>query len=301
MKTRNLSMLRKGKNFLIALITRIPGLIEYRNKRKYRVEIALINGKHHTRNQHPSILHFSINKVATQYTKKILQECAIADGMQPVHIHGYAFNTDYPFLDHLSEEEMKQYAHIFKPQGYLYSNFSGMIVGIPEFEKYRAFLIIRDPRDILVSQYYSHAYSHAIPSKNGNKYEIFVKTSLHTRSISIDEYVIAESDKTLKIFLRYQTLMLDVYPEVCVLSYEEMTENFPNWLDKLLACCELEVSHSLKNKLIEENQRSRPIQENIHSHVRQGKAGDYKNKLKPETIRYLDEKFAPVLNAFGYK
>lgn len=298
---RKLKMLGTVKRLLIPYLLRIPGFVEYQKQKRFRVEKALIAGEHHSDNQNPSILHFSFNKAATQYTKKILQLCAIENGMQPVDIHGYAFDSDYPFLDHLTEAEMQDYAHLFKPHGYLYSSFGGMIVGIPEFEKYRVILMIRDPRDILVSQYYSHAYSHAIPSEHGNKRESFMAKRLHTKGIDIDEYVIAECDRTLNLFLRYQELMLDVYPDICVLSYEEMASDFRTWLEKLLAGCGLYISTTLKNRLIEENERSRPAKEDVHSHVRQGKAGDYLNKLKPETIRHLDEKFAPILQAFGYK
>ena len=40
--------------------------------------------------------------------------------------------------------------------------------------------------------------------------------------------------------------------------------------------------------------------ENLKSHTRKKLPGDHKEKLKPETIAYLDELFAPELNRFGY-
>ena len=190
------------KRIIKPLILRMPGVSEYRRKTRFKVEKALIDRKHHTQNQNPSILHFSFNKAATQYTKKILQLCAVECGMQPVDIHGYAFDSDYPFLDHLSEAEMQDYAHLFKPKGYMYSSFGGMIVGIPEFEKYKVILMTRDPRDILVSQYFSIAFSHAIPSEDGDKHEGFIAKRKQVKNMSIDEYVIEECDRTLKIFIR---------------------------------------------------------------------------------------------------
>ncbi|GEM_PF-5408635 len=162
------------KHAIKSLILRMPGVAGYRRQRRFKVEKALITGKLHTDNQNASILHFSFNKAATQYTKKILQLCSVECGMQPVDIHGYAFDSDYPFLDHLSAEEMQDYAYLFKPKGYMYSSFGGMIVGIPEFENYKIILMTRDPKDILVSQYYSHAFSHAIPAEEGNKHAGFI-------------------------------------------------------------------------------------------------------------------------------
>ena len=74
----------------------------------------LIKGTHKNSNKHPSIIHFSFNKAATQYVKSILRRCAVENGMVPVGIHDYAFNADFPYLDHLSAKEMEKYMHIFK-------------------------------------------------------------------------------------------------------------------------------------------------------------------------------------------
>ena len=38
----------------------------------------------------------------------------------------------------------------------------------------------------------------------------------------------------------------------------------------------------------------------IQRHVRKGQPGDYRNKLKPETIDALNERFASILTMFGY-
>ncbi|NJL74542.1 MAG: hypothetical protein HC892_05355 [Saprospiraceae bacterium] len=44
-------------------------------KRNHPVEYALLKGRHSNDNLHPSILHFSLNKSATQYVKKNLTPC----------------------------------------------------------------------------------------------------------------------------------------------------------------------------------------------------------------------------------
>jgi len=230
-----------------------------------------------------------------------LRRCATEMGMQPINIHGYAFNSNYPFLDHLTAEEMAQHQHVFRTKGYLYGPFGGMIEGIPELERYKVLLMIRDPRDILVSQYYSVAYSHPPPDRHGNKFEAFIKKRYQAKALTIDEYVITESDYVYNNFVRYKTLLLDVYPETCIITYENMVDNFAEWLGKILACCDLKISSGLINTLVEEAKRLRPQTENIHKHLRKGVAGDYMNQLKPETIIFLNDKLSPILDAFGYK
>jgi hypothetical protein len=97
-------MLTKLKSYLKLMLNRFPlvgsHLQEVDLQRKFSVELDLIKGRHHNQNQHPSIIHFSLNKAATQYTGKILEQCAVENGMVPVNIHGYPFNTNFPYLDH---------------------------------------------------------------------------------------------------------------------------------------------------------------------------------------------------------
>jgi hypothetical protein len=268
--------------------------------RRFTTEWALIRGMHRNENRHPSVIHFSFNKAATQYVKSILRRCAVDHGMVPVGIHDYAFHSDFPFLDLLSAREMEKYQHIFKSEGYLYSVFGGMIEGIPHLEKYKVLLVARDPRDILVSEYYSVAYSHPAPDKAGDKHDEFTKKRLEARRTTIDEYVMSEKDSVRSSFLRYQNLLLNTHPHVYLTSYERMVSDFNTWLRGLLDYCEFDISEGLLQSLLKENEHIRPKQENIHKHLRKGRPGDYREKLQAETITCLDAEFAPILAAFGY-
>ena len=142
-------MLTKLKSYSKLILNKFPLVERYFKEvnlqKKFSVELDLIKGRHQNQNEHPSIIHFSLNKAATQYTGGILQQCAVENGMVPVSIHGYAFHTIFPYLDHLTAEEMEKYQHIFKPNGYLYSVFGGMIEGLTKLEKYKTVLMVRDP------------------------------------------------------------------------------------------------------------------------------------------------------------
>ena len=269
-------------------------------RRRFPVEHALIAGTHVSQSQHPSILHFSVNKAATQSTKSILMRCASHLGLVDVRLHDYAFHSELPYLDHLAAGEMSNYQYLFKPTGYLYTVFGGMIEGIPEFQRYRVVLMVRDPRDVLVSEYFSVAYSHVMPHKQSNKYQEAVCLRESTRNITIDDYVLTKGIDLVGILQRYKDLLLDKYPDVMMIHYEEMAGDFDAWLDRLLAHCNLPISDDLRNEIREENARKRPVSENIYSHIRKGQPGDFREKLKPETIDELNRQFASILPAFGY-
>jgi hypothetical protein len=298
-------MLTKLKSYSKQMLNRISPLERFFKEvdlqRKFSVELDLIKGRHQNQNQHPSIIHFSLNKAATQYTEGILKQCAVENGMVPVSIHGYAFHTSFPYLDHLTSEEMEKYKHIFKPKGYLYSVFGGMIEGISELEKYKIVLMVRDFRDLLVSEYYSIAYSHVAPYKLGNKYELFVEQRTKARESSIDEYAVTESNRIYNTLQRYKTLLIDKYPNIYITKYEDMINDFRGWLKNLLYNCELNIRPDFFTALLERNERIRPKDENVQRHIRKGKSGEYKEKLNQETIEYLNAKFLSMLSTFGYK
>jgi hypothetical protein len=297
-------MISTGKEFAKKILHRFPRVEGYlkdrRRRKKFSIEWGLIQGRHFNENRHASIIYFSLNKSATQYTKGILRRCIARNGMVNVDIPAYAFDTDFPFLDKLSADEMLRYRHIFKPVGYLYSAFGGMIEGISGLDQYKVILMVRDPRDILVSCYYSMAYSHPVPDKRSDKFAGFMKERRAALETTLDDYVIAESDKLYGILQRYKDLLLDKYPHVHLTTYEKMVSDFHGWLTNLLNYCDIVISNDLRRSLIEENDRLRPKKENVHEHIRKGAHGDYKNKLRPDTIDYLNEKFSPLLEVFGY-
>lgn len=287
------------KDFFRSIIYNTPILLRLFIKWRFGIERELIAGKHRTQNQHPSIIHFSLNKAATQFTKGLLRVVARANGMTPVKINGYAFFTEFPYLTSLNAEEMKDYQHIFKPEGYLYSAFGGFVPGIPGLERYKVILMVRDPRDVLVSWYYSIAYSHSIPPKTSNRHEEYLHQREAARKMTIDEHVISQSDRVFTILNRYKTMLYEPYPNVYLTSYEEMTADFQGWLQNLLDACDLEINGRLFDRLLAQNEALQPKEEDKTKHIRKGKPGDYRDKLQPETIRYLNDKFSPILDTYA--
>lgn len=283
-------------------LSRVPLVypLSIRLTSRFKVERELIKGTHRNENLHKSILHFSVNKAATQYTKSILSRCAGEIGLTHVRIHEYAFYSDFSYLDHLSAEEMIQYRHIFKPAGYLYSVFGGMIAGFPNLQDYKVVLMIRDPRDVLTSSYFSVAYSH-VPPTGRNKINPFMKERAFARQAGIDQYVLSKSEDVCRNYQRYLDLLVRNRPDVYVSKYEDMVSDFQTWLDRLLCYCELEISPTLKQELLQEAYRARPNEENVAQNKRQITPGDHERKLQPETINHLNSLLSPVLTAFKYE
>jgi hypothetical protein len=292
-------MLKRQK--LINALTRIPYFRSMWLRKQHPVEWELIHQTHKASSDHPSVLHFSVNKAATQYVKDLLGQVGAENGLAPVHLHGYSFNSDLPYFDRLTIAQMRSYEYLFKPQGYVYSVFGGAISGIPSMERYRSVLMVRDPRDVLTSMYYSVAYSHAVPDATGNKRAKFIKRREHTQQIDIDQFVLENAESERAIYQRYLDEYVGKIPALYLTRYEEMTADFDTWFNGLLDHCRLKVSPDLKARLYAEAESIRPAAENVKAHIRKGLPGDYLNKLKSETIEKLNLIFGNVLQGFQYK
>lgn len=302
MSTKTLSSRIKSQVKSLVLESPVIGdrLLRKFLQEHFGAEIDLIQDKPQKDSSHPSIFHFSMNKAATQHVRELLIRCAGENNITSIGLAEYAFHTNFPYLDALSFNEMEKYQYLFRPTGYLYSCFGGFIEGIPNLEKYLVVLMIRDPRDVLVSEYFSYAFSHSEPSKRGSKYMDFMKKRRQALHSTIDEYALTECDRVHNIYQKYINLLLDHYTNVLTTKYEEMTSDYSVWLKALLKFCKLEISPSLLADLLEKAKYTRPKEENKYEHNRKGTPGDYMEKLQQETIEALNTKLSPILKRFDY-
>ena len=77
--------------------------------------------------------------------------------------------------------------------------------------------------------------------------------------------------------------------------------DFASWLRKFLAPFELaDADETYKLVMRRHAKTVKPAGEDIWSHKRRVTPGDYKEKLRPETISKLNVRFRQVLDALGY-
>jgi hypothetical protein len=176
-------------------------------------------------------------------------------------------------------------------------------------------LHLRDPRDVLTSMFFSYCYMHPgeIEGNTGYRKEV--------AEAGIDKFVLDMTDENCiryrgeygtggrfnkyvgNISDRYSTYLREVVgkPNALLVSYEEMVLNFGDWLTKLLSAFELPDSDETYRFVTARHAETvKPAGENVWSHKRKVTPGDYKEKLRPETIATLNSRFKEVLDALGY-
>ncbi|MEO8440818.1 MAG: sulfotransferase domain-containing protein [Spartobacteria bacterium] len=177
-------------------------------------------------------------------------------------------------------------------------------------------LHLRDPRDVLVSMFFSYCYMHAgeIEAHTGYRKEV--------AEAGIDRFVLDmvgapfyEYRGDYGIGSRYKKhvgTVLDRYqryldellsrPNTTAVSYEEMVLSFPSWLEKIVGAFELKDPEETRSVVAQRHSNSVAAQEreDVWSHKRKVTPGDHREKLQSDTIRELDRIFGPVLDRLGY-
>ncbi len=190
---------------------------------------------------------------------------------------------------------------IFLRQGYCYGGFRNVPpqVDIPLIGECAAVVLVRDPRDMLVSHFFSSAYSH--PDR-GNKLKTS-KPGVAMRDFAansdIDAYVLRIARGYRTMFTRYRNL-LSGQERVAVYRYEDVIYRKAEWLKDIRSHFGWKELTDQQTIDIASRYDVFPENEEVTSHIRSVHPGDYRSKLKRETVAELNGFLERELTEFGY-
>ncbi|MEL6603251.1 MAG: hypothetical protein AAFP20_08500 [Cyanobacteria bacterium J06614_10] len=198
---------------------------------------------------------------------------------------------------------------IFKEKGYIYGPIRiSANDGVPEsrmliapttehdfIEDKVALFFVRDPRDILVSSYYSFGSTHGFSCVPEIR-EMQQKRREEIQKKTLDEFALSAVDRQIELFKKLHNLS-NVCKRGIILKYEDMVDNFDIFSERLRRYVAIE-----DDVIRELYCRSRPKQiEDKSSHRRSGQVQGFRTKLKTVTIENLNMRLEDTLALFGYE
>lgn len=169
-------------------------------------------------------------------------------------------------------------------------------------ELYKAFFVMRDPRDIVISGYFSNRYSH---SPIGHISE----TRKILNSLSIEEGIIYNME-TLRDVFEILASWIDAEeknPNILLLRYEDLTGNKNlKYFHKLCRHCDIKIPEKQLQELISDYSFEKLSggrkhgEEDRNSHYRKGVSGDWKNYFNEEIKEKFEEIAGHLVTRLGY-
>ncbi|MEM9480805.1 MAG: sulfotransferase domain-containing protein [Verrucomicrobiota bacterium] len=294
---QNRLMLR-AKN---ALRVRVPwllfGVIRLASKTVFfQKERAYLHGRIKDESGVQSLLFFTTIRCASQRNISVLSRFHESMGGISLDLSKYFFHAGI----HVREGtwNLEQSQKYLQPNGF----FFGAVPGIPDqfdWSQFKVVVILRDPRDIMVSFFYSLAHAHT-PSDAE-----FANDSREAREEGLEWFV--RQKKRLDMVgseCRDRIRRFWNKPGVFCRRYEDMMSSYDGFISDLSDYLELpQEAEGLKQEIIEEQHASAPAgnKEDLLSHRRAGNAGQFREKLSSDAVKFLNMEFADILEVLEYE
>ena len=240
-----------------------------------------------------------IRKCGSSIMNSMLTDLARINAMPFVDVGGRFFAANIPEQDWRRDPAV---LGLLAP-GTVYGGFRAMPLVFAQNELYRQspkILLVRDPRDALVSEYFSIAYSHSLPAADGDggARAEFLALRQATLASRIETVVLERAGVLNRAFMEYADAATD--PLTRVYRYEDVILEKRPWLANMAAHFGwqggspgfVEGMMGWADKV--------PSEERSQEFIRRVTPGDHRDKLSPDVIAELDVILKPAMGLFGY-
>jgi hypothetical protein len=280
-------------------------------------------------------VYFGHHKCASQYIKAVFLRATALLGMTPSRVDNFAaelplgYHTREPYVTLLAEHR----ARLLNDPAAVVCLTNGDAEAVAVLEQrgeYRGFHVIRDPRDVVVSAYFSHLYSHPIRSDGGWIADFRRQLSA---APDVERGLLLELEFNAPIFAamgawnyahprvhetRYERLIANPMAEFARIfqSLEIQTPRLglatlwalalDRWRQRpppLRATLPMPVLRRIvaANTFERKAGGRRPGQEDAHHHYRKGVAGDWRAHFTPRLSAAFKERYGDLLIGLGYE
>jgi len=170
-------------------------------------------------------------------------------------------------------------------------------------ENYKAFFILRDPRDAVVSWYYSAKFSHIltdpIPQMRHDLLQLGFKDGM--------KYVIDRLEEFGSFAAQRSWVQAKHSKNIAILRYEDFADDNKKFLKRLIQFLDIEIPEAeidvLYKKYAFKNMANgrKHGEEDKFSHYRKGVAGDWQNYFDKEIMAHFRSVTNDTLEVLGYQ
>lgn len=249
------------------------------------------------RSTHPPLFVFSLHKSGSTMLNSLMAEALESASEPSINMPEQFFKLGVLDNDWRNDPSL---ANLIE-SGFVYTGFRYL----PEFMSRdmlaagRSVLLVRDPRDALVSAFFSFGAngSHVLPgTAKGDAADAILKARAAAADMTINEWVLKRARAVAVEFMRYAPHVGQ--PDFRLFRYEDVLFDKARLLADVFAHFGLPLPANAA--AIAERHHVLPGKEDPSKHIRKATPGDHRDKLTPETIAELDRILAEPLRFYGY-
>jgi 2-polyprenyl-3-methyl-5-hydroxy-6-metoxy-1,4-benzoquinol methylase len=189
---------------------------------------------------------------------------------------------------------------IFLNRGFFYLGFRSYWIGNHnvELKGNKCILLVRDPRDSIVSHFFSSKYSHVLP-KSGVVKDTMEKLRSELMYEAVSKYVLRENIVNLFVVNHEQYYRSLPRESTRIYRYEDVIFFKREWLMDMLNFLGIELPSERIDQIAARHNLI-PDKEQPDKFVRQVIPGNYKKHLSQPIINKLNKRFNHILSWYGY-
>jgi hypothetical protein len=251
---------------------------------------------------HQNIYHCTVQKSASQWIRRLLSDPRIR---RYSGLESYQYQQQLPGKFDPRKLTDRRFVTAFPESTIatpLYVDYEGF-ASIPKPQRYKAFFVMRDPRDIVVSWYFSTKLSHKAQGDIERvRQELLRLTEVDGLRFSIDwlaDYGLFGAQRSwLNAPSRDANVLLVRYEDLIGADQQSHIERLMLHCDIPISCDELGVV--LAEYSFEQLSGRRRGNEDAHAHYRKGVAGDWLNHFDAAVHRHFHDVAGDLLPLWNF-
>lgn len=253
----------------------------------------------------PSVLAFSMAKAGSTLLYNLLSQLAPARGLVYFSIEDYLFSRNVSPTNRAGD-----IGDVFKPTGYCYGGFRQVpAFPVPLLASSRVTFLVRDPRDMITSLYFSLLKSHEIPAADvtvggaaggeGAATQM-AATRAFLQNTDINAFAAQAVRTYLRIFEGYVAQGFARRRNVAIYRYEDVIFAKDAWVDDICAWYQWDIEPAHRRRVAAMFD-DRPSDERPGEHIRQVAPGNHRAHLSAASTALIAEALSEYMRLFGYE
>lgn len=239
----------------------------------------------------PIRAYFGHHKCGTSWISRVIGDVCTITGLKIAHHHYESlFDGDIVALRRTSPFDFWRYTNAD-------INFTRNVDLL-------GFHVVRDPRDLIISAYFSHLISHSDenwprlrhyrPYLRGLSKQVGIKAEMEFCAIFLFQMLSWDYSRSNVIELRFEDLITDE------LNQFERIFRFLKMVPDLLSVADL-AQIVQQNRFEVLSGGRQPGEQDIQSHYRRGRPGDWREHFDEGHVDYFKKLYNPLLIKLGYE